>query len=171
MRQERRKKEGPDSPLQLAIISLTLIVSLILARKYVKSFFSYNSRNIASADIHLPNDTRIETRRDTQPKSTFAPQTPSREEIEREIETVFAPAGAKNVATAKRIVGCESGYNPMAENKGNYGLFQINWVHRYPKATLLNWKKNIKIAYTIFEKNNGWGPWEPYSGHCWKITE
>jgi len=171
------KKKEPKPHLKLIKIGLIFVFSFFLTKRYVKNHRNLHDNAVFPVDICIPDYER--TREEVTPTPTpktktetkipqKPPQSPKREKIEREIEIVFAPAGAENIAIAKRVVGCESGYNPRAESPGNYGLFQINQAHGYSKATLFNWKENIKIAYKLYQKNHGWGPWEPYSGHCWK---
>lgn len=101
------------------------------------------------------------------PKPTPINGTPTRQEIEREIETVFSPSGADAIRQAKIVVGCESNYNPLAINEVSfdYGLFQINHIHSWDTKILLDWKQNIRIAYVMYLKQ-GWQPWYS-SKFCW----
>lgn len=57
---------------------------------------------------------------------------------------------------------CESGFNPAADNAGNYGLFQINAVHapKWPDfwSAWMNPLRNTQMAYQIWSVQ-GWTPW------------
>lgn len=44
----------------------------------------------------------------------------------------------------------------------DYGLFQINSVHKYPLADLIDCHKNIQIAKTIFAQQRNWSAWSTF---------
>ncbi len=60
------------------------------------------------------------------------------------------------------VARCESGLNPRAYNAGNYGLFQISYVHAGrvggALASLFDAATNIAVAYRIWFEQ-GWAPW------------
>ena len=83
--------------------------------------------------------------------------------MEAIIVEVFGEAGQSAIAVAR----CESGLNPGAISRGggNWGLFQINKVHRgrveamgYRWEDVLDARVNSLVAYSIFQEQ-GWGPW------------
>jgi len=80
------------------------------------------------------------------------------------IQEVFGPdAGA-----ATSVAECESSLNPAAVSPGggNYGLFQINSVHRdtFTAVTGQSWDQifsaewNTKFAKYLYDRQ-GWQPW------------
>lgn len=96
------------------------------------------------------------------PSDKTAP-TPAAGSIEEMIYAAFGSAGAQAVSVAR----CESGLNPRAISPGggNYGLFQINTVHRgwvanmgYTWDQMLEPGPNIAVAYALWS-GSGWGPW------------
>ncbi len=98
--------------------------------------------------------------------STTAPQAaaaPDPGSVEAIIMEVFGAYGEQAIGVAR----CESGLNPGAISRGggNWGLFQINTVHRervarmgYQWEDLLEPKVNSLVAWSIF-KEQGWSPW------------
>lgn len=82
-------------------------------------------------------------------------------ELECVVEVRFAPLG--QVENAKKIVYCESRWNPRAVSRTNdHGLFQIN--KRWNGTA---WKKGESIYDPVwntlqaarFYKSRGWGDW------------
>lgn len=70
-----------------------------------------------------------------------------------------------NAKDALAIAQCESGLNPSAVSNGNYGLFQINSVHRDLVASMgYSWDRildpgvNTAVAKRLYDEQ-GWGPW------------
>lgn len=70
------------------------------------------------------------------------------------------------------IADCESGLRPSAinhydtNNRKSVGVFQVNGVHFKTweeHAEMLDYKKNIKKAFEIYQKakkkGTGWEPW------------
>jgi hypothetical protein len=99
------------------------------------------------------------------PPTTVAPAPPPPEpsSVEAIIEEIFGAHGP----AATRVARCESGLNPGAVSRGggNWGLFQINKVHRgrveamgYRWEDILDARVNTMVAYSIFSEQ-GWGPW------------
>ena len=79
------------------------------------------------------------------------------------IHEVFGDHGSAAVGVAR----CESGLNPNAVSRGggNWGLFQINKVHRgrvqamgYAWEDILDPRVNAVVAKSIFDEQ-GWRPW------------
>ncbi|HWM18070.1 MAG TPA: LysM peptidoglycan-binding domain-containing protein [Ilumatobacteraceae bacterium] len=73
-------------------------------------------------------------------------------------------------ARALEIAWRESGYRANAQNWCCYGLFQIHWnAHRswlddfgVTTATqLFDARTNARVAYALYQRSGGWGPWEP----------
>ena len=75
-------------------------------------------------------------------------------------------------AKAERVATCESGMNPAAVSPGggNWGLFQINTVHKpmvarmgYSWSQITNAYVNAKVARVIYDdadrRGSGWQPW------------
>lgn len=69
---------------------------------------------------------------------------------------------------ALAIAWRESRWQPDARNRCCHGLFQIHWpVHREWLATvgvtsveqLYDPVVNARIAYMVYQRSNGWGPW------------
>lgn len=90
----------------------------------------------------------------------------SRKEVEQIIREIW-PDDLEDRALA--IVDRESNLNPRAKNNCCYGLFQI--YYKYHKSwlpsvgvtsvsQLLDPRLNALAAYTLYQRNNGWGPWE-----------
>ncbi len=90
----------------------------------------------------------------------------SRKEVEQIIREIW-PDELEDRALA--IVDRESNLNPRAKNNCCYGLFQI--YYKYHKSwlpsvgvtsvsQLLDPRLNALAAYTLYQRNNGWGPWE-----------
>ncbi len=84
--------------------------------------------------------------------------------VEAVIVEVFGPAHGQ---AAIGVARCESGLNPSAVSRGggNWGLFQINTVHRkrvaamgYQWEDLLDARVNSLVARSIFVEQ-GWQPW------------
>ncbi len=76
---------------------------------------------------------------------------------------IFGEHGQAAIGVAR----CESGLNPAAISRGggNWGLFQINTVHRgrvaqmgYQWEDLLDARVNSLVAHSIFSEQ-GWRPW------------
>lgn len=93
-------------------------------------------------------------------------------------ESTAAKAAARwfpvdQVAMATAVAGAESSWNPTAVNKaagGNYGLWQINSVHKKLLRTR-DWSEpadNAWMAYQVWDaadgsKGDGQGSWKPWS--------
>lgn len=69
---------------------------------------------------------------------------------------------------AYNVARCESSLNPNAVSPGggNWGLFQINTVHKQRVANMgYSWDQildpfvNAEVARAIYDDNGGWGPW------------
>lgn len=85
------------------------------------------------------------------------------------IRVAFAERGADQVQQeqAVRVANCESSLNHAAVSPGggNWGLFQINTVHRgrvaamgYAWDQMLMPYENARVAAAIWAEQ-GWGPW------------
>jgi hypothetical protein len=69
---------------------------------------------------------------------------------------------------ALAVAECESGLDPSAVSPGggNWGLFQINTVHKglvasmgYSWADITNPFVNSQVARVIYDDAGGWSPW------------
>jgi hypothetical protein len=70
---------------------------------------------------------------------------------------------------AMGVAQCESGLDPNAVSRGggNWGLFQINTVHRnsfeevtgQPWSNVLDPYANAQFASWLYNQSGGWGPW------------
>ncbi len=89
--------------------------------------------------------------------------------VEEMIWTAFSERGAspQQIDEAIRVAHCESTLNPGAVSSGggNWGLFQINTVHRgrvadmgYSWHQMLMPYQNAQVAADIWAEQ-GWGPW------------
>ena len=65
-------------------------------------------------------------------------------------------------AKAYRVMLCESRGDPTAYNAGNYGLFQLNAIHRARVGGDLSLfydpETNVRVAYDLWSAQ-GWAPW------------
>lgn len=83
-------------------------------------------------------------------------------------ESAIAQWFPDNYQSAVNVAQCESGMDPGAVSRGggNWGLFQINTVHRdsfesvtgQPWSQVLNANYNAQFAAWLFTQS-GWGPW------------
>lgn len=99
------------------------------------------------------------------PTPTPVSTAPSREDIFQEIELVWNPAGDEAVKRAQKIAFCESSFIGTNTNGQDHGLFAIRYIHNWTKGKLLDWRRNIRIAYALYERD-GWRPWNA-SKTCW----
>lgn len=83
------------------------------------------------------------------------------------LRQLVADAFPDDVATAFRIVECESAWDPNARSATNdSGLFQINDVHTLPGGVaygvnLFDPAENVAAARRLWEQQ-GWHPWACY---------
>lgn len=92
-----------------------------------------------------------------------ASETPS--SVQDAINQSFGPIADQ----ASRVADCESSMDPNAVSSGggNYGLFQINTVHRSefeevtgrPWSDVLDAYANSQYAAYLYNQSGGWGPW------------
>ena len=84
--------------------------------------------------------------------------------VEDAIATSFGDVYDQAIAVAR----CESGLDPNAVSRGggNWGLFQINVVHKsrveamgYSWDQILDPYVNAAVARSIYDDAGGWGPW------------
>lgn len=60
---------------------------------------------------------------------------------------------------AVAVATCESQLQPWANNGNTFiGLFQI-WTGNAPSANLFDAAVNVRVAYTLWQRN-GWAPWQ-----------
>jgi Lysozyme like domain len=69
---------------------------------------------------------------------------------------------------AAAIAMAESSFNVLAENYNtdgstDYGLWQINSVHGYPAAYLLNSTNNAAAMYAVSDSGQDFTPWVTYN--------
>ena len=98
------------------------------------------------------------------------PATPARVYNRNEVEQIIREIWPDDLeARALAIADRESNLNPLAKNRCCYGLFQIyytyhkNWLPSVGVTSanqLLDPRLNTLAAYTLYKRNNGWGPWE-----------
>lgn len=90
----------------------------------------------------------------------------------RSVDAIQRNFPADQQDKAKRVAQCESGMNPEAVSPGggNWGLFQINTVHKPMVARMgYSWSQitdpyvNAKVARVIYDdaarRGWGWNPW------------
>ncbi len=101
-----------------------------------------------------------------QPVTSPIVTTYARKEVEQIIRDVW-PDDLEDQALA--IAKRESNLAPRAVNSCCYGLFQIhygyhkNWLPNVGVRSakqLLDPRLNALAAYTLYQRNNGWGPWK-----------
>jgi hypothetical protein len=99
-----------------------------------------------------------------EPAAAPAPAPTGGGSVEDAIATYFGDVYDKAI----RVARCESGLNPSAVSAGggNWGLFQINTVHRalvesmgYSWDQILDPYVNAAVARHIYDNAGGWGPW------------
>lgn len=88
----------------------------------------------------------------------------SRAALEQLVDATFGPAAAH----ARRIVACESSWNPGAKHRNrhgrtDYGLFQLNdggTLHSLglTRAQALDPVANVRAAHRLYLRR-GWKPW------------
>ncbi|MHB1089667.1 MAG: LysM peptidoglycan-binding domain-containing protein [Ilumatobacteraceae bacterium] len=102
----------------------------------------------------------------TQPIAPPVVTTYARKEVEQIIRDIW-PDDLEDRALA--IAQRESNLSPHAANNCCYGLFQIyykyhkNWLPGVGVTSakqLLDPRLNALAAYTLYQRNNGWGPWK-----------
>lgn len=81
------------------------------------------------------------------------------------INQAFGPLAGEAMGVAQ----CESSLDPNAVSPGggNWGLFQINTVHRssfeavtgHPWSAVLDPYLNSNFAAWLYNESGGWGPW------------
>ena len=93
--------------------------------------------------------------------------TPAPSGLKATVRAVLVHAGLGDQwAMADRIITCESGWNPAAENLAGpmRGLWQINWGVHADKFAGLNWKNpvhNPRVAIEVYhEAGDSWEPWQ-----------
>jgi hypothetical protein len=83
------------------------------------------------------------------------------------VEAVIVEVFGAHAQAAIGVARCESGLNPRAVSRGggNWGLFQLNTVHRgrvarmgYRWEDVLDPRVNALVARAIFDEQ-GWQPW------------
>ena len=77
--------------------------------------------------------------------------------------------------TALKVATAESGLNPRAVNNKNkngtsdYGLFQINSIHKPTAQEKVDPYANARRAYRIWKDAGGkWTPWSAYNNGAWR---
>ena len=85
--------------------------------------------------------------------------------IQDAVNQAFGPIADQGM----RVAQCESGLDPNAVSSGggNWGLFQINTVHRdsFTGVTGQPWENvrdpyaNAQFAAGLYNQSGGWGPW------------
>jgi hypothetical protein len=115
-----------------------------------------------------PTTVKATTTTTVKPTTTTAPPPPpaSAGDVQALIREIW-PDELEDKALA--IAWRESNYKATAFNGSCcYGVFQINWAaHKSWLASLgitssndlLNARKNITVAYAIYQRAGGWGPW------------
>lgn len=87
---------------------------------------------------------------------------------DKEIAAAVIGAGftGSDAITAVAVALAESGGNPTATNKNSngstdFGLFQINSVHRgiLSSGNWQNPRDNARMAKQVFDQSKGWTPW------------
>jgi hypothetical protein len=84
--------------------------------------------------------------------------------VQGKIFDKFSVISIKVAKEALAIAKCESNFNPTAINTANkngswdYGLFQINSIHKHNPKDLLNADYNIDVAFNMY-KSQKWTPW------------
>lgn len=85
--------------------------------------------------------------------------------IIQEIQKVWGKEGHAEVAKAIAISYCESKWNERAYNHNtngseDFGIFQVNSIHKPTKDEMGNYQANIKKAKEIYDRaGKSWNPW------------
>jgi hypothetical protein len=84
---------------------------------------------------------------------------------EQQAAVTIANTFRDNANDALAVAQCESGLDAGAVSNGNYGLFQINAVHKGLVASMgYSWDQildpgvNTAVAKRLYDEQ-GWGPW------------
>lgn len=96
--------------------------------------------------------------------ATATPAAADRAALEQLVDATFGPAAAH----ARRIVACESSWNPGAKHRNrngttDYGLFQLNdggtlQSLGLTRAEALDPVANVRAAHRLYLRR-GWEPW------------
>lgn len=85
---------------------------------------------------------------------------------QQKAKAIIARIWGKDVRVGLALSQCESGFRTEAVSKTmDYGLFQINQVHRLDAGDLENPVANTAFAYILYQKQ-GTNPWLS-SRKCW----
>lgn len=106
------------------------------------------------------------------PQATIEPsirehgeETSRTDEIIQEIQKVWGKEGHGEVAKAIAISYCESKFDERAYNwntngSEDFGIFQVNSIHKPTKDEMGNFQANIKKAKEIYDRaGKSWRPW------------
>jgi hypothetical protein len=160
-------------PALLVLISLPLF----LYEKPIVSPLS-NTQRIVWAKTEPMEESRPTSSpqaKEPQPDRMEAPIQPSirtngesesgTDKIIEEIQKVWGPEGHKEIARAIAIAYCESKFNERAYNwntngSEDFGVFQVNSVHKPTKDEMGNYQANIRKAKEIYDRaGKSWRPW------------
>lgn len=148
----------PDSPHGSVafLIAVTLFLILPLA--------SINH----SAEKHMVKEARAEALAVASPTPTpkivpVREVTPADSSEQATIIAYIRQVFGKDADDAIKVARCESKLNPLAvghntNGSTDTGIFQINSIHGVNGYFLTNWRTNVDIAKTIFDRN-GWNAW------------
>jgi hypothetical protein len=109
--------------------------------------------------------TAVERQRSAPTEAPPAPPAREPDSVEAIIADVFGPQARAAVAVAR----CESSLRPgaISAGRGNWGLFQINRVHKdlvaslgYEWEDLLDARVNTLVAKVVYDDAGGWSPWD-----------
>lgn len=161
------KQEKKIADILAKIIVIELAILFYILRFFVKTtyklkrylfrlaiviFIFYNAYPVLHLVAYAPYANASEFR------YTQKPQT----EQEQIVNYIYDRFG-KDSSDAFKVFKCESGLRPHAFHQNwtdnwDYGIAQINTVHKVPERFLYDWHVNIDVAYVIF-KEQGWTPW------------
>lgn len=95
-------------------------------------------------------------------------------ETKNEVEKIICDVFGKDCKMAIAIAKAESGLNPKAVNSRNtngtsdYGLFQINSIHKPTEAQKFDPRENAKVAKRLYEARGNWTAWSAYNNGAYK---
>lgn len=154
----------PDSVHGSIIFLLVLVALLTLPLYFSKQQYKATASDgvVATQDDKGAKAPTADTGKGVALTMTPSPTpvyTSEQDEIVAYIHQIFKEQGDNAV----KIAQCESRLNPLAvghntNGSTDTGIFQVNSIHGVAGYFLTNWRTNVDVAYTIYQRN-GWNAW------------
>jgi len=163
------------------VVSIVIVIALVvllnqLAREITRWFDTHTIQwnQVVSITIKPPFEVK---KREVPAEKIIevVEKIPEPQDLETDIEKqIYDKWGIEHFRTAIAVAKAESGLNCNAINVNKNGsvdfsVFQVNslWLKKYPLADLADCKKNIEIAYEIWDSQDGvignnQGSWKPW---------